>query len=418
MTGPLTLVLLALLMLINFWDRAAFGFAGFPIMRDLRLSHTEFGLLGGVFFWLFSPAALLGGWLADRRPARWIIGCMALLWAIAQSLMSFASALPQAFASRLLLGAGEGPALPCALHVAYLRFPAASRAMLSAIVSLGAPLGIASGALIITLVVQRFGWRAAFAVLSLISIAWSVAWIVTQRSPASVAPPKRAHESKRPALRPHSTTFGIIIAAFCAYWILALAVNWFPVLLQVANKLPALREGQFLTGVWGLQTLIFPLTARVSQSLQRRGYSGEIALAAPAACGIAISGISLILFSRVSSSSAALAFLAISLWSAAVAFTVLPPIVAEIVPSQDRGVALGLFAGISSTAGVLAPLVFGRIVDMAGGAEHGYRLAVLTSGIFLSVAAPVAFLLMKPSRHRVTESDDWIAIPGLIGASS
>lgn len=38
--------LLSVFMLINFWDRAAVGFATLPIMRDLRLSHAEFGTLG------------------------------------------------------------------------------------------------------------------------------------------------------------------------------------------------------------------------------------------------------------------------------------------------------------------------------------------------------------------------------------
>jgi hypothetical protein len=47
-------VLVFLFMLINFADKAVIGLASVPIMRDLRLDHRQFGLLGSAFFLLFS----------------------------------------------------------------------------------------------------------------------------------------------------------------------------------------------------------------------------------------------------------------------------------------------------------------------------------------------------------------------------
>jgi MFS transporter, ACS family, D-galactonate transporter len=46
--------LLFLFMLINFADRAVLGLAAVPIMQELGLSHTQFGLIGASFFTFFS----------------------------------------------------------------------------------------------------------------------------------------------------------------------------------------------------------------------------------------------------------------------------------------------------------------------------------------------------------------------------
>src|SRR6266700_1805253 len=57
-------VLVFLFMLINFADKAVIGLASVPIMRDLRLDHRQFGLLGSAFFLLFSVSGVVVGFLA------------------------------------------------------------------------------------------------------------------------------------------------------------------------------------------------------------------------------------------------------------------------------------------------------------------------------------------------------------------
>src|ERR1700760_27075 len=133
------LVLLSSFMLINFGDRAAFGFASVPIMHDLKLSPTEFGVLAGMFFWLFPPSALIVGWLADRWSPKWLLRCMAVLWGASPAIMATPLVVPVAAASRLLLGFAEGPSLPLALKEGYSSFPRGARAIVTAIVGLGMP---------------------------------------------------------------------------------------------------------------------------------------------------------------------------------------------------------------------------------------------------------------------------------------
>jgi MFS family permease len=224
-------------MLINFWDRTALGLAALPIMRDLHLSHAQFGLLGSSFFALFSLSAYFVGWLTDRLATKWLIASMALVWAVAQAVMAGAAGLPQALAGRMLLGAGEGAALPTSLHAAFSWFPNDRRALVSAAVTVGVPLGIASGALVITWAIAALGWHAAFASLSAASLLWCVAW-------STIHPRREAHSSRnyrggashgaRPWFGWNAPLLGAIVAAFGVQWVGALASTWFPAALQTA----------------------------------------------------------------------------------------------------------------------------------------------------------------------------------------
>ena len=42
----LRLAMLCAFMVVNFWDRTALGLAALPMMRDLHISHAQFGSNG------------------------------------------------------------------------------------------------------------------------------------------------------------------------------------------------------------------------------------------------------------------------------------------------------------------------------------------------------------------------------------
>ena len=58
--------LLFLFMLVNFADKIVVGLAGVPIMTELKLEPEQFGLLGSSFFFLFSIAAIVVGFIVNR----------------------------------------------------------------------------------------------------------------------------------------------------------------------------------------------------------------------------------------------------------------------------------------------------------------------------------------------------------------
>jgi MFS family permease len=72
--------------------------------------------------------------------------------------------------------------------------------------------------------------------------------------------------------------------------------------------------------------------------------------------------------------------------------------VAEIAPAGRRGGALGIMNGVVTTAGLMAPILVGRVVDTQG--AGGYQHAVLISGVVLLLGGIAAVILVDPARDR------------------
>src|SRR6195952_2279777 len=108
--------LLFLFMLVNFADKIVVGLAGVPIMTELKLEPEQFGLLGSSFFFLFSIAAIVVGFVVNRIATRWVLLALALTWALAQFPMVGHVGFTTLLICRVILGAGEGPAFSVAAH--------------------------------------------------------------------------------------------------------------------------------------------------------------------------------------------------------------------------------------------------------------------------------------------------------------
>jgi MFS family permease len=134
----ITVVLVFLFMLINFADKAVIGLSSVPIMKELGLSHAEFGLLGNSFFIPFSPSGVVVGFLSNRFSTNLIMLVTALVWALAVLPLTGSATFTFLLATRVILGAAEGPAFPIALHAVYKWFNDGRRALPTSIVACGA----------------------------------------------------------------------------------------------------------------------------------------------------------------------------------------------------------------------------------------------------------------------------------------
>ena len=155
----LIIALLFLFMLVNFADKAVVGIAAVPMMQELRLSPSEFGLIGSSFFLLFSVSAIVIGFIVNRVQTRWALLVMGLVWALTQFPMLGTVGFATVVACRVALGAGEGPAYPVALHSAYKWFPNELRTMPTAIVAQGAGIGIMVALPLLNWVIVHYSWH-------------------------------------------------------------------------------------------------------------------------------------------------------------------------------------------------------------------------------------------------------------------
>ncbi len=202
-------------------------------MRDLHLTHVQFGVIGSSFFAFFSLSAAVLGIVGNRVPTRWMLAGMMLLWSLAQAVPMALASWSALIASRVVLGLGEGAAYPIALHCAYKWFPNDRRAIPTSVVAMGGTLGVGVAAPALSYVIAGWSWQAAFAALSLIGLVWSGIWLTVGREGTLDAKllPGDAQAGRVIAYRKLlgcPTIVGVQIVGFCAYWLLTLAVVWLP----------------------------------------------------------------------------------------------------------------------------------------------------------------------------------------------
>ena len=123
---------------------------------------TKTGLLGVAFFVTYMISAPILGLLADRI-SRWIIvGGAVILWSLASGASGLAATFAILFATRILVGIGEGGYGPAAPTILSDLFPIERRGRIMAIFYTAIPVGSALGYVIGGLVGAHLGWRWAF----------------------------------------------------------------------------------------------------------------------------------------------------------------------------------------------------------------------------------------------------------------
>jgi len=401
--------LLFFFMVINFMDKIAVGLLAVPMMSELHWSATQFGLLASSFFWLFPMAGVLGGFIADRHPTQRVLLAMAAIWTLCQLPMALSSSLAVLVFARVLLGIGEGPAFPVAVHACYKWFPDSRRNMPVALLSMGSAIGLLLAGVCVPLVSAHWGWRANFLVLAAFTVAWMLAWLVLGgEGPLDGHDGRQAPVVRLQARLPYRrlladrTVLGCMLMRFVAYWGLALTLTWMPAYLQQGLGFDAVRAGR-LYALIVLVTIPFMIGLPwYSQRLLARGVSSRVGRGLLSALTLVLGGALFALMPGEGiSTPLRVALLAVGAGLVPVIYTLGPAMLAEVVPPAQRGAILAIDNSVASMAGALAPLVSGLLIERFEGAR-GYELGFATCGALMVVGGLLGGWLAKPERSMRT----------------
>ena len=97
---------------IMYLDRVNLSAAAGLIRDDLHLTNTDVGLVFAAFAYTYAICQVIGGWLSDRFGAKTTLTVCASIWIVATVATGFAGGVVSLFCARMLLGVGEGAALP------------------------------------------------------------------------------------------------------------------------------------------------------------------------------------------------------------------------------------------------------------------------------------------------------------------
>lgn len=123
-------------------DRMAMTLLVTPLQRDLGLSDTDIGVIGGLEFGIFyALAGLPIAGLADRFSRRTIILCSLVAWSVTTALCGFAIGYASLFAARVLVAVGEASNSPSGNSMLASVFPPARLSKPLSVFALGGSVG-------------------------------------------------------------------------------------------------------------------------------------------------------------------------------------------------------------------------------------------------------------------------------------
>ncbi|MGX9135618.1 MFS transporter [Rummeliibacillus sp. JY-2-4R] len=411
--GWLVIVLLFFLTIISNADKAIIGFASVPIMKELGLQPEQWGIVGSVFFLLYSISAVVVGGIADKIGTKKVIIWMALIWALVQFSTIFVSSFAILLVTRIILGAGEGPSYSLAMTAASKWLPKEKLGFGLTFVSIGGPVGVAVSAPILLHLITNFGWRSAFIATGIIGVVWTIIWILFAREQPEKTEEQVAIEIEKEETQVFqsfkSFLFSknflfIALCGFGTYWSFTVGLNWLPNYLENVRHLNAQTLSFVVSLPWILiacSQLFFSTVSDRLYAKTRNFVKSRVFILGPI---LMLAGVFYYIGTLMTSNVLAIAFLSLGLSLGCLTLVLGPAILVEFVAKKDHGKVQGWFMAITSLGGIAGPYITGRLVQQASELSDGFHLAFRVCGIILALIGFFAVVGVRPKKQLAAEN--------------
>ncbi|MGB7561939.1 MAG: MFS transporter, partial [Candidatus Acidiferrales bacterium] len=269
--------------LINYVDRGTISVALPLIARDFHFGPGTKGVLLAAFFASYALMQVPVGWAVDHLNLRRFFAIMFLIWCASQGLTGLAAGLGMLIFFRMLLGIGESIYFPGGVKIVSVLFAPAERGLPTGIFNSGIKAGLAIGAPLTALLIQRFGWRHMFLIIGLLALLWLVPWLAIFPSRFPKHYKSSSETGAAPSPRPRRfVTFdrnlvGICLGFFCWDYYFYLFLTWLPDYLMTVRHFRMLAAGLFAALPYLVFMVAEPLGGWIADRLVRHGWSETIA---------------------------------------------------------------------------------------------------------------------------------------------
>ncbi|VBB09621.1 Hypothetical protein LUCI_4916 [Lucifera butyrica] len=403
------IMLIFLASFINYMDRTAFSVAAPFITKEFQLTPVELGILFSSFFLGYALFNFVGGYLSDICGPRKIFTGFMTIWSVFCGLTAAAFNFTSLLIIRVCFGIGEGPISSTTSKTVSNWFPARERSSAMGVASAGTPLGAAVAGPVVGVIAFYYSWKAAFIVMALVGLVWSVFWWHIARDLPREDPgvsQEEREEIKQGQVQIMSgtgvdklplsyflrqPTVLLTALAFFAYnYNLFFFLTWFPSYLIMAKGLSIAKMSivtvlPWITGFIGLAAggfisdFIFKKTGNLMFSRKLILVTG---LGATAVC-IALTGF-------VQSVEWAVGLMAIAIFTLYLTGSTYWALIQDTVRSENVGGVSGFVHFLANLSGVIGPTVTGFIVQSTGAFTSAF---VLAGSLALLGSLAVAFFV-------------------------
>lgn len=393
-------------------DRVNISMAAPKIIEDIDLSGTQMGLILSAFFWGYLIGNPLGGILADRWPLRKVTTVLLGGWCILTALTGFCGTLVQFCVVRGIFGLTEGLAIPFLHKIQNQWLLPAERGRFYGVYEGFARMGVGLGLTLAAWIIGTLGWRAMFFLLGGLTILVMILFYILARDHPREHPWMSSAEKEliHGTLEKDRVTydaasgqarklsfregFGMLMKdtifwsqCLVAFLVIALyfgILTWLPGYLIKERGYTILHSGiylilPFMGGFAGAVA-----AGSLGDRLGRRSLVGMVC------CFLACPSMISVLYADSPFS--------IILWMTFTVFFITGAInsngvlLFDLQPPETFGTALGMLAGIGAgSAGLVAPVVIGYLLDLTGSFFWGFTIFALGTLLSGVIFIPISF---------------------------
>ena len=385
---------------INYLDRQTLSVAAPVIIDHYRMSAFTYSWIVAAFMLAYTIMNPIWGQIVDRLGTRTGYALATALWSAVAVAHAFIWGPVSLGICQFLLGIGEAGNWPSGVKVAAEWFDTKERALATGIFNSGSAFGSVFAAPVIVLIVLKFGWRAAFAVIGSTGFIWLIAWMYIYYTPSSSVAPrsiKRLPPWKLLRIR-FVWTFTLSKLFMDPAWYFY--VFWFPQYLKRARHfdmasigkyawIPFLAAGvgNFAAG-WLCGAV---LNLGVGLNVARKGTLTLFALLMTCAIPAAL----------VSNPFVSLAFVSVAMFGYNGCAAIMLAFPADVFPSDKVASVFGLGAFGSGFGGMIFAPLTGLLID-----HVSFMPAFIFFGLIPLLSISIVWILMGPLQPMIGIEQD------------
>jgi MFS family permease len=394
------LIILFLLYILNFADRAIMAIVLQPMKEALQLTDAQAGATQSIFLLGVALLMIPGAIFVERWSRRKTLGIMALIWSVATFATGLGTKLWHVMTARFMVGIGEAGYNPGGTAWLSLAFSREVRGRILGFFQSATQLGTALGLIVGGLVVARTGdWRMPFYVFAVPGIILGIITFflpdyATVREKGEAVVNKKFFSEVLALFKVKTYTLNVV--AQCLYAFVTMTMlGWLPTLLMRTYSIDTFEAGS-INGLTGLVALIgAPLGGFLGDRWQKKKYGGRAYFLVVAMLLYSVAFTLMVLSTNFPLPVYIAAVLVVGFCSA----LVLPGLFAiwtDVLPPKHRTTGIGMGTMISLILGAVpGPLFIGAVSDAMGGGASGLRSAFLLMSPVALIATIMYFVMSR-----------------------
>ncbi|MFV5900664.1 MFS transporter [Staphylococcus gallinarum] len=369
---------------IAYMDRSNISIIAGPMMEDLHMNKTQFGLLASFFSLGYALMQVPSGFLAEKFGSKKMLTIALVWWSAFTILTGVVKNHGVLYAVRFLFGVGEAPMYPSNAVFNSFWFSKGEKGRASSVLLAGSYFGPVIAPVVTIAIVNMFGWQAVFYIFGAVGILISILWVIIakdlpeQHKMVNEAE-KRFIVENRDVIKTEKSNapwklffkrfsfYAIAAQYFVVQFVVSLFLIWLPTYLseQYHVKLSDPDMAWAAGAPWIAMFILILFGGAISDKLLQSGKSRFVARASIAIIGFIIFSISLFMSIQTDSLVVNVFWLSLCLGGIGIATGMSWAAVTDLGRNFSGSVSgwMNLWGNIGA---LLSPLLAGMMVDIVG----------------------------------------------------